>query len=514
MEKQTHGDSEPISDKSQNRSSRNTAGRDQQPSRGDMADGAFRDALRSASDLAASYLEDLEERPVLPDVQPGEVRAGLPEDLPEAGEPMAQILSDFEEQVLPGLTHWNHPGFFAYFNATSSGPAIVAELLAATVNANAMLWKSAPAATEVEEHACDWLRELLGLPEAFRGIIYEGGSASNFHALAAARHRAVGPQLREQGLAGAGGLRLRLYVSEQVHSSIDKAAVALGLGTESIRRVASDERFRMRTDALQEAVAADRRSSEWQPFGVACNIGSTSTTSVDPVADIATVCEEEDLWLHVDAAHGGALAMLEEKQALFEGWERADSITVNPHKWLFVPIGCSVLFTRRSEVLRQSFSLVPEYLRTEEGAGRRATDLMDYGIPLGRPFRVLKLYFALRYFGREGLAARLREHLRIADRLAEWIDDDPRFERLAPVPMSTVCFRARPETVAGDEERLHRLNERLMNAVNETGEAFLSHTELGGRFTLRIVVSGLRTEERHVEHTFDLLQEKLSGIDA
>ena len=418
---------------------------------------------------------------------------------------MAEILADIDRVVMPGMAHWNHPRFFAYFPSSGSGPGILGELLAAAFNVNGMLWQSCPAATEVEQVALDWLRQMLGLPGEFRGVIYDGGSSSTMHAIAAAREHQSDLEIRARGMAGRAGLPpLRLYVSEQTHSSVEKAAIVLGLGLDAVRRVAADAEFRMDPRALAEAIAADRREGA-RPCCVVATVGSTSCTSIDPVAEIAAVCEREGVWLHVDAAHGGAAAVAPELRHVLDGCGHADSIVVNPHKWLFVPLDLSVLYTRRPEVLRRAFSLVPEYLRTARGD--EVENYMDYGVPLGRRFRALKLWFVLRYFGREGLAARIREHRRLALLFAGWVDAHPGFERLAPVPLSTVCFRARPPGLA-DEEELNRLNAGLLQAVNATGEAFLSHTGLNGRYTLRLVVSHLRTEERHLRRVWEVVRDQ------
>jgi aromatic-L-amino-acid decarboxylase len=473
----------------------------------------FRAMAARVVDWITEYRKNIEARRVLPQVRPGDIRARLPGQPPETGEPMERILEDFDRIIAPGLTHWNHPGFFAYFPAGSSGPGVLGEMLAASLNVNGMLWKTSPAASELEQVSLDWLRQLLGLPSEFWGMTHEGASASTFHAMAAAREQAAGPEFRRIGFAaleGEGRGPLCLYATEQTHSSIDKAAIALGLGLEAIRRVPVDDVYRMDPRALAAAVAEDRRDGR-RPFCVVATVGTTAPTSIDPVAAIATICEQEGLWLHVDAAYGGSVAVVEEQRGLVAGWERADSITVNPHKWLGVPIECSALYTRRADVLRRAFSLVPEYLRTERTG--EIVDYMDYGLTLGRRFRALKLWFVLRYFGRQRLAARIREHLRLAQWFAAQIDAHPGFERVAPVPLSTICFRARTgpagDGAHGDGEASDRLNERLMQAVNDSGQVYLSHARLRDRLVLRLAISGLGVEERHVRLAWELLQAKL-----
>src|SRR6266850_5178067 len=411
-------------------------------------------------DWVADYLANSDRYPVLSRVAPGDVRNALPPSAPEHGEPFEQILEDFERIIVPGLTHWNHPGFLAYFAITASAPGVLAELLSAALNQQAMLWRTSPAATELEEVALGWLRRLLGLPDAFEGVIYDTASIATLHALTAAREVLV-PDVRRAGLAGRPEVgRLRVYASEHAHSSIDKAVILLGLGHDALRHIASDHEFRMRADALQSAITEDR-SAGIRPVAVVGTIGTTSTTSVDPIRDIAGVCEREGLWLHVDAAYAGVTAMIPECRARFEGWERADSIVVNPHKWLFTPFDLSAFYCRRMDVVRAAFTLVPEFLRTAEGE-RGVRNLMDTGIQLGRRFRSLKLWMILRHFGAERLREVLREHIRLARHFAALVDEHPDFERVAPVPFSVVCFRANPRGITMSAPELDRLNEALL----------------------------------------------------
>jgi len=474
---------------------------------GDMPAEEFRRGGHQVIDWIADFLAGIGEQQVFPATQPGELRAQLPAAPPSQGEPMTEILADVDRLIMPGMVHWNHPRFMAYFTSSGSGPGILGELLAAAFNINGMLWQSCPAATELEQVTLDWVRQLVGLPETFWGLMTDGGSSSNFHALAAAREHLTALNVREHGLAGRSEVpRLRVYTTEQAHSSIQRGALALGLGMDSIRLVAVDAEYRMQPAALAAALAEDRRAG-WLPCCVAATLGSTSCTSLDPVNELADLCEREGAWLHVDAAYGGAAAVLPEMRGQFAGWERADSITINPHKWLFVPLDCSVLFTRRRDTLRRAFSLVPEYLRTADSA----ENYMDYSISLGRRFRALKLWFVLRYFGQAGLAERLREHLRLAQWFAGLVDAHPAFERLAPVPLSVVCFRAHPAGVA-DEAALNQLNEALLRAVNQTGDAFLTHTKLDGRFAIRMVISHLRVDESHIRRVWQIVQEQLARL--
>jgi len=458
----------------------------------------------------AGYLSNSEQYPVLPRVAPGEVRDALPDRAPEAGEPFEKIFQDFERVLVPALTHWNHPGFFAYFPATTSASGVLAEFLSAALNQQAMLWRTSPAATELEEVSLGWLRRLLGLPDAFEGVIYDTASISSLHALAAARQAAV-PEVRERGLAARADVGpLRIYCSEQAHSSIDKAVLTLGLGQSSLRKIPVDSTFALRADALRAAIDEDRRAGI-TPVAVVATIGTTSSTGVDPAAAIAHICREHRIWLHVDAAYAGVAAMLPECATHFAGWEDADSIVVNPHKWLFTPFDLSAFYCRRMPIVREAFSLVPDYLKTAEGtAGVR--NLMDSGIQLGRRFRSLKLWMILRHFGAARLRAVLREHIRLAHEFAARVDEHPDFERLAPVPFATVCFRARPRAITLTSPELDRFNEGVLDAVNASGDVFLSHTRLNGAFVLRMAIGHLRTTSVHTGRAWNLLLEHTAAL--
>ena len=447
----------------------------------------------------ARYLGEPERYPVLSRLKPGELRASLPASPPLRGEPLQAILADVESRIVPGLTHWNHPGFFGYFSISSSVPGILAETLAAAFNVNAMLWRTSPAATELELVALDWLRQLLALPEGLFGVVQDTASASTLVALAAAREAVPGLEARRRGLVGQA--RLRLYASNQAHSSVEKAAIVLGVGQEGFRAIGVDGEYRMDVAELERAIAEDRAAG-FTPFAVVATVGTTSTTSVDPVPAIADVCAREGLWLHVDAAYGSMAGALPEHRHVLDGCERADSIVVNPHKWLFVPIDFSALYTRRPDVMRAAFSLVPDYLRTPEDGV--APNLMDYGVSLGRRFRALKLWMVMRAFGTDGIRERLREPLRLAQVFRAWVEQDGHFEVVAPTPMAVVCFRAL--FPGRSDEDADRLNSELAEAVNATGEAFLSATRLRGRAALRLAIGNLRTRERHVARAWELLR--------
>ena len=459
-------------------------------------------------DWIATYLSETERYPVLSRVEPGAIRDALPHEPPADGTSFDEIFADFERVLLPGITHWNHPGFFAYFAISGSAAGVLAEFLTAALNIQAMLWRTSPTATELEEVALGWLRQLLGLPSTFEGVIYDTASIASLHALAAAREAAV-PDVGRRGLAGRHDIAsLRVYASEHAHSSIDKAVMTLGLGYESLRRVPVDVDYRMRADALQEKIAVDRAAGR-TPLAVVATVGTTSMTSLDPVAALADVCEGENLWLHVDAAYAGAAALVPETAGVMDGCERADSVVVNPHKWLFTPFDLSAFYCRRMDVVRAAFSLTPDYLQTAEAG--RVKNLMDTGVQLGRRFRSLKLWAVLRYFGAHGIRNRLAEHMRLARVFAGWLDDSPDFERLAPVPLSVVCFRAKPARGVSTENELDDLNTRLLEAVNASGEVFLSHTKFDGRFALRLAIGHIRTTERHVARAWELLKDRLDG---
>jgi aromatic-L-amino-acid decarboxylase len=470
-------------------------------STGDLPAPEFRAAFHRVADLVADYLEHVGDYPVLPKVRPGDVRALLAPVPPRDPEPLDRVLDDYRRIIEPNVTHWNHPGFMAYFGITGSGPGILGEALAAGLNVNAMLWRTSPAATELEETVTDWLRQMLGLPAVFRGHINDTASVSTFLALAVARDRAPGLEIRERGLAGRADVpALVVYASDQAHSSVDKAVIALGLGLANLRKVPVDDQFRMNAVALEAMIAEDRIHGRL-PIAVIATAGTTSTTSVDPLQAVAAVCRREAIWLHVDAAYGGAAATCPEFRPLFDGMEQADSIVVNPHKWLFTPVDCSVLLVREAAALRAAFSLVPDYLRTDEEG---VTNLMDYGIQLGRRFRALKLWMVIRAFGVAGIRERLRAHCALAQELAGWVRAEPGFELAAPVPFSVVCFRV---TRGATGEEQDKLNERVINHVNAAGSVFLAPTRLRGRVVIRVAIGNLRTGREHVARAWELIRE-------
>jgi len=473
---------------------------------GDLPREDFRAYLHRVADWIADYRERIESYTISPKVEPGQISGSLPLAPPEHPEPIGAILEDFDRLIMPGIVHWGHPAFLGYFGSTTTAPGILGEMIAAALNVSAMLWRTSPAATELEAVMLGWIQQMIGIPSHFTGVVYDTASVGILHALAAARE-ALGRNVRALGLGGRPEVpRLCIYASDQAHSSIEKAAITLGIGETQVRRVASDEAYRLNVAALRAAIAKDTRDG-YRPLAVVATVGTTSAASVDPVAAIAEVCREHKLWLHVDAAYGGAMALLPEGRWVMEGVGGADSVIVNPHKWLFVPLDFSALYIRRPELLRAVFSLVPEYLRGD--AGQAEQNYMDYGIQLGRRFRALKAWMVIRAFGREGLAARIREHIRLAQLFASWIDAAPNFERLAPVTMSVVCFRARPEDPPA---HWNDFNRALVEAINATGKAYLTHTELHGQLAARLAVGNILTTEYHLEQTWKIIQDERARL--
>lgn len=467
----------------------------------DMPADEFKKVGGELINWAAEYFENLESFPVLPNINPGDIKNKLPGSAPAKGESFDKIIEDLNKIILPGVTHWQHPNFMAYFNSTGSMPGVLGELVAAAFSTNGMVWKSNPASTELEETVLNWFRDLIGLPKNYFGIVYDTASVSSMHGIAAARGN-TNLDIRQNGLAGAPNLIL--YCTEHAHSSIDKAVLTLGIGLKNIRRIPCDENYSMIPSELEKAIKSDKQAGNL-PFCVVATIGTTSSTAVDPLSIIAGICEKENIWLHVDAAYAGVTAMLPEMKNFFEGLDKADSIVINPHKWLFVPMDFSIFYIRKPDVLKRAFSLVPEYLKTEQD--NSAINYMDYGIQLGRRFRSLKFWFMMRYFGTDLLKEKLREHLRIARLFESWIEKNENFELMAPVNFATVCFRFKPEILKTDDE-INQANLKLLERINSTGKVFMVNTKLNGKIVLRIVISGLRTEQRHVELAWKIINEE------
>jgi aromatic-L-amino-acid decarboxylase len=466
---------------------------DNQPSDAGLQRPMWPDEFIRAADehvrWVADYFARIREFRVLPRIEPGELTRTLPRSAPEEGESIEKIFADFKSQIFPALTLWNHPRFFGWFSISSTPPSILAEFLSATVNVNAMLWKSAPAATELEQVTLSWLRQWVDLDESFFGIIYDTASIGVLQAIAAAREY-VDPGCRLNGMRPG----LIVYVSEHTHSSSEKAAIMLGFGQANVRKIPVDDQFRMRADLLQRAIHADTDSGK-KPCCIVASVGSTSTAAIDPISEIADVAERYGIWLHVDAAYGGPAAVVPEMRHILRGAERAHSFILNPHKWLFVGFDCSVLFTRFPDVLRRSSALEPEYLKTAEDG--RVVNYNDYGVQLGRRFRALKLWYVFRYYGRAGIVAMLREGMRLAQVLKTLVESEPDFELCAPVHLSLVCFRMRAS---------NEVNRHLLEAVNGSGKGFLSHTVLNGKFVLRFAIGNFQTTEQDIRETWDLIR--------
>ena len=470
---------------------------------GDLTPEALRLHLHRIADWIADYRATIEQRSIVPNVRSGDIIARCSIDPPDAPTPLDHIVAELDTVVMPGIVHWGHPAFLGYFGSTSNGAALIGEMVAAALNVSAMTWQTSPAATELETVVLGWIRRMIALPDAFTGIVYDTASTAVLHALAAAREH-CGVEVRKRGIAGRTDvLTHRVYASDQAHSSIEKAMIVLGLGEENVVRIPSDKAFRLDVAALGRAIQDDTRSG-FRPMAVVATVGTTSTTSVDPVVEIAAVCRENGLWLHVDAAYGGAMALLPEGKWVMQGVELADSVVVNPHKWMFVPLDFSALFVRRPELLRAVFSLTPEYLRGDAAAGE--IDYMDYSVQLGRRFRALKAWTTFRALGRDGLAARIKEHCRLAQTWARWVEADPRFVLAAPVPMAVVCFRFAPVGLA--DATSDRLNVQIVEALNASGEAYLTHTRVAGRIVMRVGIGNILTTERHLAHVWARLVEE------
>lgn len=474
---------------------------------GDTPPEIFRKQLHRLADWIADFRENISELPVSPNHEPGVIRAALPVQPPERSEPFEAILADIDRLIVPGMVHWSHPMFLGYFGWTTTAPGILGEMATAPLNVNAMTWRTSPAATELETVVVDWLRQWIGLPEQFGGVVYDTASVGIMHALAVAREEAA-PSTRKLGLAARDLPRFRIYASDQAHSSLEKAAIALGLGEENVRRVPTDAEFRLDVSRLREMVEGDVRSGggHIKPLATVATVGTTSTASVDPVTEIANVCREHKMWLHVDAAYGGGFAILPKYKWITDGWTEADSVVINPHKTLFVPLDFSVLYVRDLERLRRVFALVPEYLR---GATiEEEKNYMDYGIQLGRRFRALKAWVIWRSLGRAGMAERLHDQMRLTNILVHLIEADERFEIAAPIVMPVVCFRwVGSARGALTSDSLDKLNSEIVERINASGRAYLTQTKLRGRTVMRIGFGNILTTEEHLRKAWDLIQQ-------
>ena len=455
-------------------------------------------------DWIADYYEAIETLPVLSPVMPGDIRRQLPSHAPSQPEEFAALLADINQIILPGVTHWQSPNFFAYFPANASGPAILGDLLSSALGVQGMLWATSPACTELETHVLDWLVPMLGLPERFLsttaggGVIQDTASSSSLCAMLAARERATNYRSNRHGCDG----RLVAYTSNQAHSSIEKAAMVAGIGVENLRLIDVDDRFAMRPDVLADQIAKDRAAG-LVPFFVSATVGTTSSNALDPLPEIGAICRENNLWFHVDAAMSGTAALCPEFRYIQNGLESADSYTFNPHKWMFTNFDCNCFYVADRKALIDTLSILPEYLRNQATASGEVFDYRDWHIPLGRRFRSLKLWFVIRHYGVEGLQFHVRRHVAMAQQFLAWVETDERFEVAAPAPLNLVCFRHR----GGDES-----NEKLMNRLNRSGDLYLTHTRLDGRFTLRLCVGQTNTTERHVERAWKRIQEEAASL--
>lgn len=464
----------------------------------------FRRAAHAAVDWVADYLAGIERHPVFPRVQPGEIRARLPNQAPETAESWDAILADLDRVVLPGITHWQSPMFFGYFPANASGPAILGDLISSGLGVQGMMWATSPAATELETHVLDWMVDLLALPDRFRstgrggGVIQDTASSASLVALLVARERKTGFATNRTGVQGT----LTAYASSQAHSSIEKAAGIAGIGRENLRLIQVDATYALRPDALEQAIQADLAAGH-TPFFVSATVGTTSSTAIDPVREIGEICRRHGLWLHVDAAHAGSAAVCPEFRWIHDGLELGDSYCFNPHKWLLTNFDCDCFYVADRAALIQTLSILPEYLRNRATESGAVFDYRDWGIPLGRRFRALKLWFVIRAYGAEGLRAHIRRGVALAQEFAGWVRADDRFELCAPVPLNLVCFRLK----AGDEA-----NEHLRDALNASGEMYLIHTKLDGKVVLRLAIGGTHTERRHVERAWALMREAATGL--
>jgi len=470
----------------------------------------FRRHAHAFADWMADYLAGVERYPVRAQVKPGEVAARLPDGPPPQPEAMAEIFADFQADVLPGMTHWQHPSFFAYFPANSSPPSVLAEMLTATLAVNGMLWETSPAATELETRVMDWLRQMVGLPAGFQGVIQDTASTATLTALLTARERATGWRANEDGLAalGAEGRRFTVYTSEDSHSSVEKAATLAGFGRRFVRKIATSDDFALRPDALAAAIADDRAQG-LTPTAAVATLGSTGVGAIDPLEPIAEICREHGIWLHVDAAWAGSALLLPEHRGMIAGVEAADSFVFNPHKWLFTNFDCSAYFVRDPQALTRTFSITPAYLQTREGT--RVIDYRDWGIPLGRRFRALKLWFVIRSYGVEGLKGMIARHIEWAQELAAEVARAEDFELVAPANLALFNFRYRPRGI-DSEETLADLNGRLLERLNDSGRLYLTRNLVRGRLAIRFAVGQTATTRAHVQRAWQDIQETARAL--
>jgi aromatic-L-amino-acid/L-tryptophan decarboxylase len=464
----------------------------------DMDKKTFQEFGYKFVDWVADYLDSVREYPVVPSVKPGDIRTQFPDKAPDEGEPLQVIFDDFREKIVPGMTHWQHPSWFAYFPANNSPPSVLAELLTAGLGAQCMIWKTSPAAEELEEVVMEWLRKMLDLPEDMDGVIQDTASTSSLVALLTAREKMTEFEVNRTGFRDP----LMVYISEEAHSSVEKGAKIAGFGKQNIRLIPTDDELAMQPEKLENAIKQDIDEG-LKPCCVVATVGTTSSTAVDPLELIGDICRRHNLWLHVDAAYAGTAAILPEKKWMLKGVEKADSFVFNPHKWMLTNFDCSAYFVKDPETLVRTFEIHPEYLKT--GVDAEVKNYRDWGIALGRRFRALKLWFVLRYYGVAGIQKLVREHIRLAQEFKKWVEEDRNFELMAPVPMSVVCFRLND---GGEEEHLNDLNRTLLNRINDTGQLHMTGTTLKGSYVLRMSIGSRTTAKADVRNAWEMIVAK------
>ncbi|MFZ2285808.1 MAG: pyridoxal-dependent decarboxylase [Bacteroidales bacterium] len=470
-----------------------------------MESDEFRKNGHEIVEWIARYFETVEQYPVKSRVAPGDIKNALPPIPPTGSDSFDLFLKDFEKIIMPGITHWQSPNFFAYFPANSSPPSVLAEMLTAALGAQCMIWETSPAAAELEERMMEWLREMTGLPEGFEGVIHDSASSATLAALITARERVTDYRSNREGLYFAG--RLRIYASSQAHSSVEKGAGVAGFGRENLVKIAVRKDYSIDPDALRKAVEDDRAAG-FIPCCAVATMGTTGTTAIDNLRAVGEICRQHAIWLHVDAALGGTALLLPEMRWMADGIEYVDSLVFNPHKWMFTNFDCSAYFVRDAAALIRTFEILPEYLKTRTRG--QVNDYRDWGIPLGRRFRALKLWAVIRSYGVEGLQAKIREHIRLAHMLAGLIEAEKDFALLAPVPLNTVCFRYLPEGMSDTEA--NRMNEKLNHALNDTGKLYLTHTKIDGKYALRMVTAQTNVTERHVLQAWEMIRKYASAL--
>lgn len=464
----------------------------------------FRKYAHELVDWMSDYLEQVEKYPVRSPVKPGETKGQLPDFAPETPQPFEDIFKDFEEKIIPGMTHWQHPSFFAYFPASRSEPSILAEMLTATLGAQCMMWATSPAAAELEEQMMEWLKKILHLPPNWKGVIQDTASTATLCALLTAREVISGFKINESGFDNN---NYRIYCSDQAHSSVDKAVMMAGFGRKNLVKIEVDENYAMKPNALQVAIEKDLKSG-FRPAFIVGALGTTGSTAIDPIDKIGEIAQKFGIWYHIDAAYAGSALIIDEFREQFKSLELADSFVFNPHKWMFTNFDCTAYYVKNSEHLINTFSLTPEYLRTPEE--NEVNNYKDWGIQLGRRFRALKLWFVIRTMGVDGIKEKIADHIKMGQWFAQQITAHSDFELLAPVPLNTVCFRYHPE--AWTENELNVINERIMNELNESGQLFITHTKLSGKFALRMVPAQTEVKMHHIEKAWDLIRAKATEL--